>query len=376
MQTDHSVYTNDNKIEIFTDGKDKFEALFKDIAGAKKHIHVLYYIIQNDTYGNRLLDALIEKAKEGVEIRLIYDDAGSRKISKKRVKMLIEAGGQAEAFFPGKLPLINLRINFRNHRKLVIIDRKVGYLGGFNVGEEYLGLNPKFGYWRDTHLRIIGDAVNDLQSRFMLDWAQASGDKMEWTEEYFKYSQQHNEQGVGLQIVTSGPDSEREQIKKSYIRMILDAKEYIYLQTPYFIPDDSVLDAIRIASMSGVDVRVMIPNKPDHLFVYWATYSYVGELLKAGAKVFLYENGFLHAKTMVIDDRLATVGTANIDVRSFRLNFEVNAIIYHAETAVQLRDTFAADLHHSHELTLEIYNNRSLLIRFKESLSRLLSPVL
>ena len=376
MKTEHAVYTNDNQIEIFTDGKDKFESLFKDIAGAKKHIHVLYYIIQNDTYGNRLLDALIEKAKEGVEIRLIYDDAGSRRISKKRIKKLIESGGNAKAFFPGKLPLINLRINFRNHRKLVIIDRKVGYLGGFNVGEEYLGLNPKFGYWRDTHLRIIGDAVNDLQSRFLLDWAQASGEKMEWSEEYFKYSQKHNEQGVGLQIVTSGPDSEREQIKKSYIRMIFDAKEYIYLQTPYFIPDDSVLDAIRIASMSGVDVRVMIPNKPDHLFVYWATYSYVGELLKAGAKVYLYENGFLHAKTMVIDDRLATVGTANIDVRSFRLNFEVNAIIYHEETAVQLRDTFAADLKHSHELTSEIYNNRSLLIRFKESLSRLLSPVL
>ncbi|OCA82512.1 cardiolipin synthase [Pradoshia sp. D12] len=376
MKTDHAVYTNDNEVEIFTDGKEKFNALFQDIASAKKHIHVLYYIIQNDTYGNRLLDALIEKAKEGVEIRLIYDDAGSRRISKKRIKKLREAGGNAEAFFPGKLPLINLRINFRNHRKLVIIDRKVGYLGGFNVGEEYLGLDPKFGYWRDTHLRIIGDAVNDLQSRFMLDWAQASGDKMEWTEDYFKYSKQHNEKGVGLQIVTSGPDSEREQIKKSYIRMILDAKEYIYLQTPYFIPDDSLLDAIRIASMSGVDVRVMIPNKPDHLFVYWATYSYVGELLKAGAKVFLYENGFLHAKTMVIDDRLATVGTANIDVRSFRLNFEVNAIIYHADTAVRLRDTFADDLKQSHELTSEIYNNRSLLIRFKESLSRLLSPVL
>jgi cardiolipin synthase len=376
MKTDHAVYTNDNEIEIFTDGHDKFDALFKDIANAKKHIHVLYYIIQNDTYGNRLLDALIEKAKEGVEIRLVYDDAGSRRISKKRIKKLIEAGGHAEAFFPGKLPLINLRINFRNHRKLVIIDRKIGYLGGFNVGEEYLGLNPKFGYWRDTHLRIRGDAVNDLQSRFLLDWAQASGDKMEWTEKYFKYTHKNDENGVGLQIVTSGPDTEWEQIKTSYIRMILDAKEYIYLQTPYFIPDDSVLDAIRIASMSGVDVRVMIPNKPDHLFVYWATYSYVGELLKAGAKVFLYENGFLHAKTMVIDDRLATVGTANIDVRSFRLNFEVNAIIYHAETAMQLRDTFAADLNHSHELTSEVYNNRSLFIRFKESLSRLLSPVL
>ena len=199
---------------------------------------------------------------------------------------------------------------------------------------------------------------------------------MEWTEEYFKYSKQHNEKGVGLQIVTSGPDSEREQIKKSYIRMILDAKEYIYLQTPYFIPDDSLLDAIRIASMSGVDVRVMIPNKPDHLFVYWATYSYVGELLKAGAKVFLYENGFLHAKTMVIDDRLATVGTANIDVRSFRLNFEVNAIIYDVKKASEMVGLFQEDLKFSSQITKHLYTSRPLRVRMKEQICRLLSPVL
>ena len=376
MTTDHSLYTQNNDLEIFTDGRDKFDSLFKDIAAAKKNIHVLYYIIQNDVYGNRLLEALTEKAKEGVEVRLLYDDAGSRRISKKRVKKLIEAGGSAYAFFPGKLPILNLRINFRNHRKIVVIDKKIGYMGGFNVGEEYLGLNPRFGYWRDTHLRIKGNAVDDLQVRFLLDWAQASGEKVEWNDEYFLYTQDRDDMGVGLQIVTSGPDSTWEQIKNSYIRMILDAKEYVYIQTPYFIPDDSVLDAIRIASVSGVDVRVMIPNKPDHLFVYWATYTYVGEVLKAGAKVYLYGNGFLHAKTMVIDDSIATVGTANIDVRSFRLNFEVNAIIYHENSSVNLRNTFEKDLMECMELTQEIYDSRPLYIRFKESVSRLLSPVL
>lgn len=377
MAIGQSPYSDNNQVEIFTDGYEKFDALFKDIANAKKHIHIVYYIIQNDKYGNKLLEALIEKANEGVEIRLLYDDAGSRRISKKRIRQLIHAGGYAKAFFPGKLPIINLRINFRNHRKLVIIDHEIGYIGGFNVGEEYLSLNPKFGYWRDTHLRVIGDAVNLLQSRFMLDWAQASGEQMDWQEDYYNLNRQQKRIGdVGIQVISSGPDSEWEQIKKCYIRMILDAKKYVYLQTPYFIPDDSVLDAIRIASLSGVDVRIMIPSKPDHPFVYWATYSYVGDALKGGARVFVYDNGFLHAKTLVVDDKVATVGTANIDVRSFRLNFEVIALLYNENSAIQLREAFEDDLIHSHELTYEVYKKRSLFIRFKESISRLLSPVL
>lgn len=377
MNLDHNdaVLTQDNEIQIFTDGKDKFQTLFEDIKNAKDYIHLQYYIYKRDQIGNELLNLLTEKSREGVKVRLLYDDLGSRGISKRFFKELREAGGEVEVFFPSKLPLINLRINYRNHRKLAIIDGKVGYVGGFNIGDEYLGLNPKFGYWRDTHLRIKGSAVYAIQTRFILDWNQASyRHDINYSPNLFP---EHNSRGdVGMQIVTSGPDSEWEQIKNGYIKMISSAKKTILIQTPYFIPDASLLDAIRIAALSGLDVKLMIPNKPDHMFVYWATYSYVGELLKAGAKVYVYDNGFIHAKTIVVDNEISSVGTANIDVRSFRLNFEVNAFIYNEEISHQLTSSFQKDMEYSWELTLEKYLQRSSKIRFKESISRLLSPIL
>lgn len=377
MNLDHNdaVLTQDNEIQIFTDGKDKFHTLFQDIKNAQDFVHLQYYIYKRDEIGKELLHLLIEKAKEGVKVRLLYDDLGSRGISKRFFKDLRAAGGEVEVFFPSKLPLINLRINYRNHRKLAIIDGKVGYVGGFNIGDEYLGLNPKFGYWRDTHLRIEGSAVYAIQTRFILDWNQASHrHDINYSANLFP---EHNSSGnVGMQIVTSGPDSEWEQIKNGYIKMISSAKKTILIQTPYFIPDASLLDAIRIASLSGLDVRLMIPNKPDHMFVYWATYSYVGELLKTGAKVYVYDNGFIHAKTIVVDGEVSSVGTANIDVRSFRLNFEVNAFIYNEDIARQLTSSFLKDMEYSWELTMEKYLQRSMKIRFKESISRLLSPIL
>lgn len=370
-----ATYSKNNGVKIFTNGTDKFTSLFADIHSAKEHIHLVYYIIRDDALGNRLADALVERAQAGVSVRFLYDDGGSRRLSRKYLNRLRQAGVQVEAFFPGKLPLINWRMNYRNHRKLVIIDGKVGYIGGFNIGEEYVGLNPKFGFWRDTHLRIAGDAVKDIQLRFMLDWNQASKHKMDLSGPYYHFDLL--KQGdVGLQIVSSGPDNEWEQIKQGYIKMISSAKNYIFVQTPYFIPDDSVLDVLKVAAVSGVDVRIMIPNKPDHPFVYWATYSYIGEMLKAGARIYTYENGFLHAKTIIVDDKIASVGTANIDVRSFRLNFEVNAFIYHVDTAEELARIFLDDISHSTELTWELYQQRSLWIKFKESISRLLSPVL
>jgi len=370
-----SVLTQDNAVDIFVDGQKKFEALFKDIDEAKDHIHFQTYILRRDDLGKRLLKLLVKKAKQGVKVRILYDDMGSRGMTKRYFKELRSVGGEVEAFFPSNVPLINPRLNFRNHRKLIIIDGRIGYIGGFNVGDEYLGLNPKFGYWRDTHLRVEGSAVHPIQTRFILDWNQASYRyDIEYADQFFPAIPRKGD--VAMQIVSSGPDSEWEQIKNGYIKLVTNAKKYIYIQTPYFIPDTSLLDALRIAALSGVDVRIMIPNKPDHMFVYWATYSYVGELMKAGARIYIYDNGFIHAKTLVTDDEAASVGTANIDLRSFRLNFEVNAFVYHQETVTTLCQIFIEDMELSTELTPDMYQQRSLYIKFKESISRLLSPIL
>ncbi|AXI00302.1 cardiolipin synthase [Sporosarcina sp. PTS2304] len=375
LRNNHSVLTQDNDVQIFTDGKKKFEALLTDLEHAKDHIHIQYYIFRLDGIGQKIVDILIRKAKAGVKVRVLFDDIGSRGLHVKHFRELTDNGGEVAAFFPATLPLINPRLNYRNHRKLVIIDGRIGYIGGFNVGDEYLGLNKKFGYWRDAHLRMEGSAVHPMQTRFILDWNQASAKtNIQYNEHFFPAIPRKGT--VGVQIVSSGPDSEWEDIKDGYLKMISLAKEYIYIQTPYFIPDSSVLDALRIASLSGVDVRVMIPNKPDHMFVYWATYSNVGLLLKAGAKVYIYENGFIHAKQIVVDDQVSTVGTANIDVRSFRLNFEVNAFIYDREISHELAEIFEMDIQNCTELTYDNYMERERMIKIKESISRLLSPIL
>ncbi|PLR79408.1 cardiolipin synthase [Bacillus sp. V3-13] len=370
-----AVLTEDNLVELFTDGQEKFNSLFKDIEDAKDHIHLQYFIIKKDELGKKLIEVLTKKAKEGVKVRVLYDELGSRGLTKRFFKELREAGGEVEVFFPSKFRLINLRLNYRNHRKLVIIDGKTGYVGGFNVANEYLGLVPKFGYWRDTHLRIQGTAVHAIQTRFILDWNQASCcHKISFLPNYFPEDISPGK--VGMQIVSSGPDSEWEHIKNGLIKMITTAKKSVLIQTPYFIPDTSLLDGLRIACLSGVEVKIMIPNKPDHMFVYWATLSYIGELLKAGATVYIYDNGFIHAKTIVVDEEISSVGTANIDIRSFKLDFEVNAFIYDEGIAQRLTKAFNHDVKVSRELTLEQYQKLPLWVRFKESISRLLSPIL
>lgn len=374
LKTNNSVLTQDNQVKVFSDGTEKFESLIEDILSAKDHIHIQYYIFKLDNLGQRILSALIKKSKQGVKVRILYDEMGSRGLKKVRFKELIDLGGEVEVFFPSILPLFNPRLNFRNHRKIVIIDGRIGYIGGFNVGDEYLGLNKKFGYWRDTHLRIEGSSIHPLQTRFLLDWNQASNNNINYSEKYFPAIPQKGD--VAAQIVSSGPDADWPAIKNGYLKLLMSAKRYIYIQTPYFIPDSSFLNAIEVATLSGIDVRIMIPNKPDHMFVYWATYSYVGELLKAGAKVYIYEKGFIHAKMIVIDDEASTVGTANIDVRSFSLNFEVNAFIYNRTISHELAEIFERDIFDCSELTLEKYNNRSNMIKFKESVSRLLTPIL
>lgn len=373
LRNNDAILTTDNQVDIFTDGHEKFNALFNDLEKATDHIHLLYYILRDDELGQRLADILVKKAKEGVEVRLLYDDMGSRRLGRKYVNRLRRGGVYVESFFPPKIPYIDFKINYRNHRKLAIIDGQVGYIGGFNIGDEYLGKNKKFGYWRDTHLRVSGDAVLNMQTRFILDWNQASRKDILYEDRFYSAQPQGN---VGVQIVSSGPDSEWEQIKNGYIKMIMSAKEKIYIQTPYFIPDESLREALRIAALSGVEVIIMIPNQPDHPFVYWATLSHVGDMLNAGAKVYIYQKGFMHAKMLVIDDKIASVGTANIDVRSFRLNFEVNAFLYDVALARKLVAAFEEDVDHSTQMTKKLYDKRSLGIRFKESISRLLSPVL
>lgn len=373
LKSDDAIYSENNQVDIFTDGREKFDALIYDLKRAKDHIHLVYYIVRDDQLGNEIANVLIAKAREGIEVRLLFDDMGSRGIGRKFIRRLKSEGVQVDAFFPPLIPKINFKINFRNHRKIAVIDGKIGYIGGFNIGDEYLGKSDKFGYWRDTHMRVVGDAVGQLQTRFVLDWNQASRNDILYERRFYATEAAG---ATGMQIVTSGPDTDWEQIKYGYIKMILSAKEYVYIQTPYFIPDESLRDAVRIAALSGVKIKIMIPNKPDHPFVYWATYSYVGELLNVGAEIYIYQRGFLHAKTIVVDGKISSVGTANIDVRSFRLNFEVNAFLYDTKIAQQLVDAFQRDAVYSTQMTKLLYKQRPISIRFKESISRLLSPIL
>ena len=293
---------------------------------------------------------------------------------KEQIENLRKSGVKVAVFFAGILPFVNFKINYRNHRNIVVIDGITGFLGGFNVGDEYVGLNKKIGYWRDTHVKIRGDAVIDLQKRFFLDWGHASHEDMLFLPKYFPDNMLNG--NVGIQIITSGPDNSEEAIKSNYVKMINSAKKSILIQTPYFVPDASVFEAIKIAAISGVDVKIMIPCKPDHPFVYWATFWYCGGLLQYGVKVYTYEFGFLHAKTLVVDGIVASVGTANFDMRSFKLNFECNSIIFDTKTSGILQDIFTEDLNYSVELTRELYLERGIIIRFKESVSRLLAPLL
>ncbi|AZU64340.1 cardiolipin synthase [Neobacillus mesonae] len=375
MKSSNALLTDDNEVTIFQHGRDKFESLFEDIQNAKKEINLEYYIIQRDSLGKRLRDELTKKAKEGVRVRVLYDEVGSRRMDRSFFKELIDSGGEVEVFFPSFLKLINFRFNTRNHRKLCIIDGEMAYIGGFNIGNEYLGLNKKFGNWRDTHLKITGDAVTHIQGRFVLDWKQATKQEIIDYEAY-SISEERKNGSSAIQIISSGPNSMTEHLKNMYLKLIMSAQRSVYIQTPYFVPDSSFMDVCKMALLSGVDVRIMIPNKPDHPFVRWANLAYAGELLPYGAKILLYDNGFLHAKSIVVDQEVASVGTTNIDLRSFRLNFEVNALIYDEKIARNLYDLFLADSQDSVELTLEQYKERSGTVRFKESISRLLSPIL
>lgn len=370
------IYTDNNQVEIITDGKEKFKKLLEEIDKAQSYIHMEYYIIRDDEVFEEILHHLVQKVAVGVEVRILYDGMGSRRFPSKVKKKLQKQGIRVGIFFPARFGIVHVRLNYRNHRKIVVIDGKVGFTGGFNIGREYVSLDKRFGYWRDTHLIIKGNAVTALQIRFALDWNYAVKEDLFYNEKYFQDYQNDWNGHQGVQVITSGPDSQYQHIRNTYLQMIYSAKKQILIQTPYFIPDESVETALEIVIKSGVEVLLMLPCKPDHPFVYWTTYSYMGEMLRVGAHCFLYEQGFLHAKGIVVDGEVCCYGSANVDNRSFSLNFEVNAIIYDKEAAQKMKEVFEDDLKKCSEITIEEYEKRSYWIQMKEQVSRLIAPLL
>lgn len=369
--------TSHNDVQIYNDGRDKFEQLIKDIYTAEDHVHIMYYIFRDDRLGSRIIRALEEKASQGVEVCLMFDSLGSRGVRSSSFKRLIDLGGKVIRSFERKYKIFNTNINFRNHRKMVVIDSKIGYVGGFNVGDDYLGEYEHMGYWRDTHLRLQGESVLALHARFIMDWNASTKDpdqQLRPREEYFLVHECDTHTMV--QILSSGPDSEDQMNKKAFMKMISQASESIFIQTPYFIPDEGFMENLKIAVASGISVKLMIPNKPDHPFIHQATLYYARELVKEGARVYIYDHGFLHAKLMVIDGIISTVGTSNFDIRSFKLNFEINAYLYNHELSGQLVDDFNRDIEVSYELTEERIAEFSKWQLFKQAFSRLLSPLL
>lgn len=375
---DDSFLSQHNQVTIYTDGEKLFQQMFDEIAAAKKSIHIEFYTIYNDQIGNQLRTLLERKAAEGVEVRVLYDSWGSMGVRQSFYDGLRERSGHATQFLLTHNNLFDFRLNYRDHRKIVVLDGKIGYVGGFNVGDQYLGRLPKFGPWRDTHLRIIGGGVYGLQRRFIGDWnasVSRSSEKLNHYRQYFPEIQvQHG--STALQVVSSGPESELEKIKLGYLRLINTAQDHIWIQTPYLIPDDSVLDSLRVAAHSGIDVRIMIPCKPDHPFVYRATQYYAHVLANEGVTIYTYQRGFLHAKTMLIDGKMSSVGSANLDFRSFKLNFEINAFIYDSDTTDQLEQIFVNDIRNSRVVTAAAFDQQSWWLHFKQRFSRLLSPIL
>ena len=375
---DYSPYTDDNKIDVYVDGKEFFEEMIKTILSAKKSINIQFYIFKNDEIGSRILDALTKKAADGIDIRFLYDSVGSRGINKKVLEPFKAAGGKTGEFFPSWLKVINLKMNFRNHRKMVIIDNKVGFLGGFNVGDEYLGKDKKFGYWRDTAIKFEGSAVKDLSLRFLADWRYATKEDIHLDSVLLEGGDLYKAGNESMQILSSGPnEANKFEIKLGYLKMIQKAQKYIYIQSPYLILDNSISDALKLAALSGVDVKIMIPGKGDHPFVFWANLFYAGELIEYGVQIYHYDkDAFLHAKTVVMDDEISSVGTANMDTRSFELNFEVNSFIYSEAVSKKLKEAFEDDLLKSTLLTVEKYNSRGNIVKIKEIFSKLFSSLL
>ncbi|WP_010278348.1 cardiolipin synthase [Paenibacillus senegalensis] len=363
-----------SETEILTNGEVAFAAILEELKKAVHHIHMEYYIYRDDRIGTEIKQILMDKARSGVEVRFMYDDVGSLKLPNVFLDEMRAAGIEVVAFSPVYFPLLSNKVNYRNHRKIIVIDGKVGFTGGLNVGDEYLGRSQTYGFWRDTHMLIRGEAVRTLQTIFLQDWLYMTG-KAYLSPEYLSPQLLDNHQDGAVQIISSGPDNEWKTVKNLFFSMISSARKSIWIATPYFIPDEDIYTALKVASLSGVDVKLLFPKKPDKWIPFLASHSYFSEMMSAGVKIYEYEKGFLHAKVLIIDGEMASVGTANMDMRSFHLNFEVNAFIYRTSSTQQLINDYKADLKDSTQIDEDQFSRRSL-VRFFESAARLLSPLL
>ncbi len=361
-----------NRIDVLTDGGSTFESMFEAIESAVNHIHIEFYIFGNDEVSNRMRELLIKKARQGVRVRMIYDYLGSFSLSKQYLDSLRMAGVYVEAFLPARLKMARVKINYRNHRKILVVDGKIGFTGGLNVADRYL-VGNQLGLWRDTFVRLEGQAVHSLQANFLVDWYFVS-QKLITDSKYYPPMPADNDRLV--QIVSSAPDSDWENIMQGISHAIMTAASYVYIHTPYFIPPETVLSAVQIAALSGVDVRLMIPRKSDAVVSTAASRSYIESVLETGVKVYWYSGGFLHSKAIVIDDMVSIVGSANLDERSANLNFELNAFLYNKDTALALKDAYRKDLEQCVEVSLAKWRKRSSWSKLKDSTARLLSPLM
>jgi cardiolipin synthase A/B len=370
----NSLLITNNSLKLFYCGKDKFDCLIADLNNAKQFIHMEYFIWRNDVLTEQVKDILIAKQRQGVEVRILYDIIGSFNLKASYIKQLRDNGIKIYPYDNLHSFITLHSLNYRNHRKIAIIDGLVAYTGGMNMGQEYIDGGQRFDSWRDTHMRIEGQAVSILQSIFIASWHNTTKEELSKN----KYFPEHTKLNAYLpaQITISGPDSEWSSIEQLYFSLITSAQECICIQSPYFIPNESVYKALLSAALGGIKVNLMLTGNPDRFLPYWAAFSFFEALLKAGVKIYHYQPGFMHAKTIIVDNEICSVGTANLDIRSFQLNYEVNMLIYDKTVAENLNKQFAIDVTSCHEMTLEEYYKKGALEKFRNSLARLFAPLM
>lgn len=374
LNNSKALLTKYNRVEILNNGKETFGSIFAALAKAKKYIHLEYYIIEEGELATRLKNVLIEKARQGVEVRLIYDDVGSWSLPRAFINEMKNAGIQVYPFLPVRFHKFTHTVNYRNHRKIIVIDGETGFVGGLNFADRYLKGVPGIGEWRDTHLKVKGEVVTALQIVFLIDWYFVRQELLLDKNEYLPYKKEDS--NVVVQTVSSGPDSDWASIQQAYFTLVNMAKKTVFISTPYFMPGETTLNSLKTAAMSGVDVRIVLPHKSDSPLTYWCTRSFVQELLEAGIKVYWYKKGFNHSKYIIVDGVIATVGTANMDVRSFEQNFEVNLIIYDRNVARGLFAGFVEDIKNSEEISIHQWKFRPKKDKVRESVARLFAPLL
>lgn len=376
VKDQQSPFTRHNKVKLLLNGEEKFPEVLEALRAAKDHIHIEYYIVEEGEVAKQMEEVLLQKAKEGVDIRFIYDDFGSRSIRKKTLKRLKEAGIKTAPFYKIRFLLLANRLNYRNHRKIIVIDGHTAFTGGINISDKYINNKEGQLYWRDTHLRIDGPGVYYLQYLFLNDWNFCAGESLQPASFLFPSPQLHKPEDVLVQIAASGPDSTQPSILFSLLQAVYLAQEEILITTPYFIPGESLLEALEIAALSGLKVKLLVPGVSDIGLVNAAARSYYDELLSAGVEIYQYQKGFIHAKTLVADGKLSVVGTANMDYRSFELNFEVNALVYDCDFSKQLREVFYNDLKDAEKIDAGAWSERPVYKQMVEKVARLLSPLL